>query len=267
MKFSIFTKPWKHIPFESLCQKISAWGFDGVEFPLRDGYQAQPRTAERDLPALAKTAAHYGLSIMSVASSTDENIFAACEAAQVPLIRIMAGVDPAKGYMESERDLIRYLDGLTPLCEKYNVRVGVQNHCGHMVFSTMELRRLLEGFDPAHICAVWDAAHSGLAGEQADRALDIIWDKLWLVNLKNAFWKRASGPESPKTLWEPYFTLGRFGMASYEDILRCLTRRGYTSDICFPAEFTDSSLTDDLVPLEMAYVKEIMPTLDGLPDA
>ena len=258
MKFSVFTKPWPNLTVDELCKKVSGWGFNGVEFPLRPGYQVEPKDAERDLPVMAKKMSEYGLSVMSVASSTDEHIFAACQAAEVPIIRIMAGFDLEKGYLNSEKEFRSYLDSLQPLCEKYNVVVGVQNHYGPMVFNSMELKHLLEGFDPKYIGAIWDAAHSGLSGEIAAQGLDIIWDKLLLVNLKNAYWMVANGPEAEKTIWKPYFTLGRFGMASYPDIIQYLLKRGYTGDICLPAEYTDEELVEQLTPAELQYVKDIV---------
>lgn len=257
MKFSIFTKPWQNISIDDLCKKISGWGFDGIEFPLRPGYQVEPANAEKDLPALSKKLAEYGLSVMSIASSTEENIFAACQAAGVPIIRIMAGFDLEKGYLNCEKEFRSYLDGLLPLCQKYNIKVGLQNHNGPMVFNSMELRHVLEGYDPKYIGAVWDAAHSGLAGEIAAQGLDIIWDRLLLVNLKNAYWKPMKGPEAEETIWEPYYTLGRFGMASYPDIIKVLKDRGYKGDICLPAEYTDEPLVEKLAPKELNYVKTL----------
>lgn len=41
MKYSVFTKPWKNLTVEELCEKVSGWGFDGIEFPLREGYQVE----------------------------------------------------------------------------------------------------------------------------------------------------------------------------------------------------------------------------------
>jgi len=257
MKYSIFTKPWQFLPVDDLCKKVSGWGFDGVEFPLRDGYQAEPQNAERDLPGLAKKMSEYGLSIMSVASSTEENIFAACQAAGVPVIRIMGPGLNNKEYYETEKEFKNYLDKLVPLCEKYGVIVGLQNHNSNMVSSTMELKVVLENYDPKYIGAVWDAAHSGLCKESANKALDIIWDKLILVNLKNAFWKQTNGPEASYAHFEPYFTPGRFGMASYPDIVQYLKNKNYTGDICLPAEYTDGVLVEELAPLELEYIKEL----------
>ncbi|MDR2572289.1 MAG: sugar phosphate isomerase/epimerase [Oscillospiraceae bacterium] len=256
MKYSIFTKPWQTLPAHDLCKKVSSWGFDGVEFPLRDGYQVEPKNAEKELSALAKVMSDYGLSIMSVASSTEENIFAACQTAGVPIIRIM-GPWLDKNYKESDKKFKKYLQSLVPLCEKYGVTVGIQNHNNNMVSATLELRVLLEGYDPKCIGAIWDAAHSGLCMESADKALDIIWDKLILVNLKNAYWKPRTGPEAPQALFDPYFTSGKFGMANYADIIKYLKEHEYKGDICLPAEFSDGELVEELAPLELQYVKRL----------
>ena len=260
MRFSVFTKPWPNLGINELCKKVSGWGFDGVEFPLRPGFQVEPENAEKELPALVKTMESYGLAVMSVASSTEENIFAACQAAGVPIIRIM-GPWLNKRYSELKKEFRAYLDTLPPLCEKYGVQVGVQNHNKNLVSATMELRFFLENYDPKHIGAVWDAAHSGLCMESADKALDIIWDDLILVNLKNAYWKQINGPEAPQALFDSYFTLGRCGMASYPDIIKYLKTRGYSGDICLPAEYSDEPLVEELAPRELQYIKELFATV------
>ena len=256
MKYSIFTKPWKTLSAPQLCEKVSGWGFDGVEFPLREGYQVDLQNAEKELPALAKTMGEYGLSIMSVASSTEENIFAACQAAGVPIIRIM-GPWLNKSYLEIDREFRAYLDTLPPLCEKYGVQVGVQNHNRNFLSATMELKVVLDNYDPKHIGAIWDAAHSGLNMESASIVLDMIWDKLLLVNLKNAYWKQVNGPEAFQAVFDTHFTLGRYGMASYTDILKHLKTRGYSGDICLPAEYSDEPLVEELAPQELEYIKNL----------
>ena len=67
-KLSVFTKPWKDITTEQLGELVASLGFDAVEFPLRDGYQAQPADAEKSLPKLVETLKAYGITVESVAS-------------------------------------------------------------------------------------------------------------------------------------------------------------------------------------------------------
>jgi len=46
-------------------------------------------------------------------------------------------------------------------------------------------------------------------------------------------------------------------MASYEDIINYLVKRGYNGDICLPAEFSDEPLVEALTPVEFEYIKEL----------
>ncbi len=257
-RYSIFTKPYRELTPDQLGKKVRSLGFDAVEFPLRPGYQLEPQHAEKGLPKLAHTLAQYGVAIASVASATDEACFAGCAAAGVKILRIMAMADAGKPYLMWEQDCKRYLSGLVPLCERYGVTVGVQNHFGRGASGTMELRRLVEDFDPLHIAAVWDAAHSGLAGEEAEQALDIIYDRMCLVNFKNAYYRRVNGPEADRALWQPYFTSGAHGQADYPRIVAYLKGRGYAGDICLPAEYTDEALVDVLAPADLRYVQSLM---------
>ena len=204
--WSLFTKPWKTAKAEELGALAARLGFTGIEFPLRAGYQVDLADPERGLVSLGKTLAQYGVRITSVAGDTSERTFAACHAAGVRILRIMINAEPAIGYRKSMEAKKRELEALAPLCEKYSVTIGVQQHYGFGIFNTMEMRELLEGFNPRHIGAIWDAAHSALSGEIPAQALDIIWDKLVLVNLKMAYYRRANGPEAEQAVFEPYFT-------------------------------------------------------------
>lgn len=257
-RYSLFTKPYKTLPPEELARKVAGMGFTAIEYPLREGYQVSLDDAENGMAALAKVMGDYGITISSVASATEEWAFAACQAAGCGILRIMASVDGNQRYLDWEKSYIRYLEELEPLARKYGVTIGIQNHFGRMVSGTMELRRIIEKFDPAVVAAVWDAAHSGLAGECTEQALDIIWDHLCLVNFKNGYYRRVNGPEAPYAKFEPYFTLGRHGAADYRRIAAYIKERGYKGDICLPAEYSEESLVDELAPIELAYVKSLL---------
>ncbi len=49
IQFSVFTKPW-HLPLPELAALVKGWGFDGVELPVRPGYQVTPENVRRGLP-------------------------------------------------------------------------------------------------------------------------------------------------------------------------------------------------------------------------
>lgn len=248
--FSVFTKPWKQ-PLAELGRHVSGLGFTGIELPVRPGYPIEPDRV-RELPAAARLLAEFGLAITSVAGPTDEATLAACAEAGVHTIRICAGIGE-DGYRASEARLQRTFDSLVPLLDRYGVRIGVQNHCGRDIANAMGLRRLLEKYDPRHLAAVWDAAHNALNGEEPELALEVVWPHLCMVNLKNAFWRRVTGPEADHVRWQPYWTSGRQGLASWPRVAAELKRRGYEGVVCLTAEYSDEASVDRLIAQDLEF--------------
>jgi sugar phosphate isomerase/epimerase len=257
--YSIFTKPFRELSISQLGAIVKKMGFNAIEFPLRNGYQVDPLNAEKELPILAKQLQSDGIKITSVASSTEENIFAACAKAEVPLIRIMLGFDiETESYTEAEIRWKEYLTRCLSLCQKYGVKIGVQHHYGAMVSTSMELKHLLEGFDTSYIGGIWDAAHSGLAGEEPEQALDIVWEHLLLVNFKTAYYKHISGLEAAHPVFSRYFTTGPNAMFDWERIIKYLHKRGYQGNICLPAEYTDEDRVIEHATKDLQYLKNLV---------
>jgi sugar phosphate isomerase/epimerase len=253
--FTVFTKPWK-TPLPALGAFVHRLGFDGVELPVRPGYQVEPNNVRKGLPDAAKILGDCGVKIASVAGPADEATIATCAECGIPVIRVMAGIGP-EGYMTSEARLQREYDALVPVLDRYGVTLGVQNHCDQFVSNAMGLRHLIEKYDRRHIAAVWDAAHNGLNGEEPELAIDIVWSLLCMVNLKNAYWQRANGPEAEVAQWRPYWTLGRHGLASWPRVVAELKRRGYKGVVCLPAEYTDEPAVDRLIAEDIAFAKSL----------
>jgi sugar phosphate isomerase/epimerase len=137
------------------------------------------------------------------------------------------------------------------------VKIGVQNHTGPCVCNAMGLRHLMERYDPRHIGAVWDAAHSALNGEDPELGLDIVWSHLCMVNLKNAFWQRTNGPEAEHAQWRPYWTSGRHGLASWPSVAAELKRRRYRGVVCLTAEYSDEPSLNRLLAEDIAFAKSL----------
>jgi sugar phosphate isomerase/epimerase len=256
VQFSVFTKPWKTISVAELGKMVSGWGFDGVEFPLRDGYQVEPKDAEKRLPQLVKQLAEHNLKVFSVASTTDENIFAACAEAGVPIIRIMTRIEK-DGYRASVERMQRQLEQVVPLCEKYGVKVGIQQHYGNCVIDSSGLMQLVGKFDPRHIGGIWDAAHDALAGQQPEYGLDILTSHLCMANLKNAYYYRSNGPEAQVAEWKRYFTSGRNGLANWGRAAKFLQQQNYNGVVCLTAEYTAEHEVERLIAEDIVYAKSL----------
>jgi len=255
VSFSVFTKPWK-MPLSELGPFVHGLGFDGIELPVRPGYQVLPENVGRDLPKAVRELAAHGVKIYSVAGPADEPTIAACAEAGVPVIRIMANIGP-ESYLASEAATQRWLDSLVPLLDRYGVTIGIQNHCDRFVANASGLRRLIEKYDRKHVAAVWDAAHNALQGEDIDLAIDLVWDHLCMVNLKNAFWQRCNGPEAEVAQWKVYWTSGRQGLASWPRVAAELQRRNYCGVICLTAEYSDEAAVNRLIAEDIAFARSL----------
>jgi sugar phosphate isomerase/epimerase len=252
--FAVFTKPWPQDSVEELADRVLDLGFDGAEIPVRPGFQVAPENAEKQLPELVDQFAARQLSVVSIASTLQEPVFAACAAAGVTVIRVMAPIKRGS-YVESEAALRRQLAAAVPLCERYGVRVGVQQHYGDHVTDAIGLRSLLDGLDARWVGAIWDAAHDALAGVAPENGLDVVWDRLVMVNLKNAFYIRTNGPEAESAQWSRYFTSGPQGLASWPRVAAELLRREYRGAVCLTAEYTDEESVDLLCRQDLAFAK------------
>ena len=229
-------------------------GFDGIEYPLRPGYPVEPQDAEKGLPRLAGVLADHGLVLESVAASLDERIFAGCAAAGVKLIRW--GVEIADdGYRASEARAVAELDAAALLCERYGLRVGIQNHYGRYVCNSMGRVHLLERCPSPRIGAVWDAMHNALCGEEPEIGLELVWDRLFMVNLKNGYWRRTDGPEALEAGWDVQCTMGPDGLASWPRVARYCASQGWSGPVCLTAEYTAAGHVDRLVAEDLRYAR------------
>jgi sugar phosphate isomerase/epimerase len=257
--FSVFTKFWKDTPISELGEFVASLGFDAIELPVRPGYQVEPESVGRKLPAAVRELAACGVKIASIAGSTDEVTIAACAEAGVPVIRTMVSVGD-DNYLAVEERTRREYDALVPILDKYGVVIGVQNHCDRFVCNAMGLHHLVEDYDPKHVAIVWDVAHNALNGEDPKMALDIVESHLRMVNLKNAYWRRATGPEAENVEWYKYFTTGRAGLASWPCVADELKKRNYSGVICLTAEYTDESSVNRLIAEDIVFAKSLFKT-------
>jgi len=264
--FTVFTKSWRETPLAELAAFIRRLGFDGVELPVRPGFQVSPESVTEGLPAAARIFADAGAKIGSVAGPADEPTIAAMGEAGIPILRICVNIDMAVGYRASEDKLRRQFDELVPILDRCGVTLGIQNHCGRCVGSAVALVRLIEPYDPKHVGAVLDPAHCGLDGEPEDMAIDIAWPHLVLVNLKNGVWARDEQPgEAGQAVWKTRWTLGREGITSWPAVAAELNRRGYTGDLCLSAEYSPPAEggqlygrdVEPMIAADLAFAREL----------
>lgn len=259
-QFAVFTKPWKQMSIVEVGEHVRKLGFQWIELPVRPGFACTPEKIEHDLPKAVRILAELGVNVLNVTVSLpldDERLYAACEAADIRMNRVIFSRGQM-GYWEAEDNARRQLDAAMPLCEKYNVQIGVQNHYGGSVpINSMGLYNLLKDYNPKYAGAIWDPAHNALQGEEPEVGLDIVQSHLCVINLKNAYWHRVNGPEAEVAKWEVYWTSGRQGRASWASVAAKIKQMNYTGPICFSAEYTAEHDVDQLIVEDLAFAKSL----------
>ncbi|MGK9168919.1 sugar phosphate isomerase/epimerase [Inquilinus limosus] len=261
----VFTKPWT-CPLPQLADTVAELGLQGVELPVRPGYQVTPETVATGLPAAARTLAERGLEIRSVAGPIDEATIAACGEAGVPIIRICVAVDMAIGFRATVEAYRRQFDALIPALERHGVTIGIQNHSGLQIGSAAGVLHLIEPYDPRHVCAVLDMAHCAVAGEPTALAVDILADRMrGLANFKSAYHRRVNGPEE-EAVYKVHWTTHQHAGYSWREYVRCLRQIGFSGAFCLPAEYSHPSgqgqrMGDDVLPFlrsDIAFLKALL---------
>jgi sugar phosphate isomerase/epimerase len=240
-RITVFTKPWPEPSLAELGRLVKRLGFDGVELAVRPGYQVTPENVTKGLPEAAKILGDQGVAIGSVAGNTDERTIEACASVGCKIIRVCLGIDMAIGYRATEAKIRKEYDALVPALKRHGVSIGVQNHCDFMVGSAIGIMHLIEAYDPSVVSAVLDLAHCAVDGEPPEMAIDICWSHLSLVNLKAASHRRTNGPNATEATWETYWSTARHSGYSWRATVEELRKRGYSKDICLPAEYTNEA--------------------------
>ncbi|MBT3272021.1 MAG: TIM barrel protein [Spirochaetales bacterium] len=262
-RFTVFTKPWQDLSLEALGKRVKGLGFDGVELAVRPGYQVEPDNVSAGLKEAVKILGNEGIAIGSVAGPTDEPTIAACGENGIPIIRICQGVDLEIGYLKSVERIRADYDAVVPALEAAGVSLGVQNHCGNMIASAIGLMHLIEKYDPRNISAVLDPAHCAVDGETEEMALDIVWSHLSLINFKSASHRRANRITAPEAEWEILWTTSQHSGYSWRKMVSLLKKKGYSGDICLPAEYSKPEgggqlMGNDVIPnlmYDIQYIK------------
>jgi sugar phosphate isomerase/epimerase len=240
--WSVFTKPWSALPADELGPLVAGLGFTGAEVPVRENAHVTPAEAQERLPGFVERMRAEGVDVISIASDLAESTFAACASAGVPLIRIMARLGP-DGYAASVAQVRKELEEAAPLAERHGVQVGVQPHHGRFVSSAVGVLQLLDGLPVERFRVVWDAAHAALAGDDPRITLELVADRLAIVNLKNVV-HVPSDPAPPAVggAWKPWFVPGPVGLANWSAAFEQLARMGWVGPVCLCGEYSDPSI-------------------------
>ncbi len=264
--FNVFSKPWR-MPLPELGAFMQRLGVDGVELPVRPGFQIEPGDAGRlrqQMCEAARILADFDIRISSVASEPAPAMIEACAELHVPIIRVLAPIPHHQNFWEAVDDMQRAWDQALPELDRHHVTLGVQNHCDRYLTHAMHLWHVLRRYDPRHVAAVWDPAHNALQGEDADLALDILKDRICMVSLKNARRRRLPATRHGDGGWETYWTRGSEGLADWRQVASELRRRGWSGPLCLHAEYTQEHRVDELIADDLTFARLVFADHDAV---
>jgi sugar phosphate isomerase/epimerase len=257
---TLFTKHWGNLALKDLAVKVRSLGFQGIELPVRPGFQVEPEEIEIGLREAVRVLAEEGVEIRSIAAPHDERTIAACADVGIRMIRILAPIPKDVKYLDHVDQLKKRFDTLEPLLSRHGVTIGVQNHCGRWVSGAMGLRHLIGNYNPAQFAAVWDPAHNALNGEPIPLALDIIESHLLMVNLKCSYWRPKNGgvPGSSGAVeWEHYWVTGEKGMANWPLVFEELQKRAWSGPCCFSAEYSEEEKAEEYTVHDLKFFRQL----------
>jgi sugar phosphate isomerase/epimerase len=263
-KFTVFAKPWKDDSLEALADRIAGLGFQGIELPVRDGYQVNPENYRETLSKAVSVLGKKNISIESVAGAIDEDLIKALGKNGIKILRVMLNARTEKNYLEQEEAYYRQVSGLLPVLKESGVTLGVQNHFGNFLgCSAAGLMRFVSPFPKEAVGAVLDLAHCSICGEITEFALDIAASHLIMVNIKSGYLHRVNYATAAEAEWTSVWTRGRHGVLSWRHAAEELKKRNYSGPICLTAEYSGAGKALDgeevhaLVKEDFAYWKSL----------
>jgi L-ribulose-5-phosphate 3-epimerase len=204
---------------DELLGDIRALGFDAVD--LWGAHLSPDWATDEHVDIAVDTLARHGLSVTTYATWVGpSNIERSCE-----LTRAL-GTDLIGGGFSGDPE------ALAPVLEKYEVRLGIENHPEQTPDEVLE--KIAAG--GGQFGATVDTGWWGTQGYDAAHAIEELGDRVWHVHLKDVL-----------ALDEPHETC-RWGegIVPIEECVRTLQRLGYTGAIAVEHEPETSDPTDDL---------------------
>jgi len=250
---------------EALADLIADLGFNGIELPVRDGFQVEPDTIQVGLTRAVAAFEERGLSVYSVTGDLDEKTARACVENGVPVLRTMLKLQKGRTYSENVEAFQKQCLALSGALNGSDTTIGLQNHCDEFVSSSVGMMQAIDPLPEDLATAVLDLGHTGLEGELEEIAIDIAWPRLSLVNLKNALRYKDGVDARGAVIWNRTWVLGKEGYTSWDKAIAELAKRSFHLPICITCEYKDANhqglSRHDVIPYlkeDLKYMRELL---------
>jgi sugar phosphate isomerase/epimerase len=180
-------------------------------------------------------------------------VLQAAAAIGVPAVRLLTprydGSQSYDGLLEESR---RHLAALEDLCRETKVKAALELHLGYIIPSASAARRLLEGFSPDWVGAIYDPGNMVCEGmENWKMGIQILGPYLSHVHVKNAAWYF-----SPEQGWQAVWTPLGEGIVYWGEVISYLREAGY--DGWLSVEDLREAPTEALLAEDLDFLRNLL---------
>jgi sugar phosphate isomerase/epimerase len=236
MKFSVQTAVLPELNRQQVVEKLSAHGYDGVEWRVHEDYHIPPKELVSRARDIGRLAQDHGLEVSClmgyapIADLAQQRSFAeACAIMNCPRYRPGAVIyDGARHYQQLYQATVDALGKVIETVSAFGVKPLIETHFGTIAPSASLAYRLVQHFEPTKIGINYDPANLIIEGRESwQMGLELLGPYLAYVHAKNIAWVREDGQ------WRWVFTSMRDGQVDWAEMMRLLARVGYDGYVAF----------------------------------
>jgi sugar phosphate isomerase/epimerase len=236
VKFSVQTAVLPELTREQVAEKLSAHGYDGVEWRVHEDYHISPKELVSRAREIKRLVDDHGLEVSCltgyapVTDLTQQRWFAeACAVMNCPRYRPGAVLyDGTRNYRDLYQATVDALGTVIETASTFGVKPILETHFGTIAPSASLAFRLVEHFDPGKIGVNYDPANLVIEGREAwQMGLELLGPYLDYVHAKNIAWVRENGT------WRWVFASMSDGQVDWAEVMRALDRVGYSGYVSF----------------------------------
>jgi sugar phosphate isomerase/epimerase len=236
VKFSVQTAVLPELTRERVAEKLSAHGYDGVEWRVHEDYHIPPKELVSRAREIKRLVDDHGLEVSCLtgyAPVTDvaqQHWFAeACAVMNCPRYRPGAVLyDGTRNYRDLYQATIDALGTVIETVSTFGVKPVIETHFGTIAPSASLAFRLVQHFDPGKIGVNYDPANLVIEGRESwQMGLELLGPYLDYVHAKNIAWVRENGK------WRWVFASMSDGQVDWAEVMRALDLVGYSGYVSF----------------------------------
>ncbi len=236
MKFSVQTATLPELTIPQVVAKLSAHGYDAVEWRLHDDYHIKPTEVLQQAKRIKPLLDDHGLAVscmMGYAPLQDldqhQRVAEAC--AILGCTRFRPGAvlyDGTVNYHDICQGAIDDIGEMLDAIAGYGVKPVIETHFGTIAPSAALALRVVEHFEPARIGVNFDPANMIIEGREAwQLGLELLGPYLDYLHAKNIAWVR----EDERWRWQ--FASLEDGQVDWREIAEALRHVRYDGYISF----------------------------------